>query len=609
MIAWLTDTFIYTGVLIALVLVLRRPVARHFGPQMSYALWALPLLRFVMPPVVLPASFAPDGASEAMTVSTITITTDAAPAGAAVLGAEIPGEAIAPLGSVMPVPAYEPTFWEAWGGLIVNGALAVWLAGAVAFLGWRAWTYFRMREWLLDGARPVGEAGDIRLVESPAVSSPVAFGVSDKVVALPPGFMASENRAARDLAIEHELSHHRGRDLLANILAQPILALHWFNPLAWMGWRAMRRDQEAACDARVIAVRGAWERAAYGQVIASFASGQRLALAAPMACPVLGEKSIIHRLKSLGMCDVSPARRRTGRALLAGAALALPFTASISYAEAAPRDTPKPKVAKAVRSGTITIVDVPEGADPSDSRLHTRVIHKNGQTIILKTAKPLSDAEAEARVARAQAGMAKAQAWTNWGKTPTKEQRDALIKLRRTMSSEEWAEYNAEMAEHAQEWAQHGEEYGKQWEQWGKEWEKQWQENGKQWEEFGENMAKLGAAASAAPAVPAVPAVPPVSVHVQGPAPYAYSYSYSYGCDQDGNLVKIQAEPGKAAKPAQMSRCNKVADANANARRALIQARSRIQSDRGMNEDVREQVIDSLDREIDRLEENSEANS
>ena len=47
MIAWLTDTFIYTGLLIAVVLVLRRPVARHFGPQTAYALWSLPLLRLM----------------------------------------------------------------------------------------------------------------------------------------------------------------------------------------------------------------------------------------------------------------------------------------------------------------------------------------------------------------------------------------------------------------------------------------------------------------------------------------------------------------------------------------------------------------------------------
>src|SRR6478672_213826 len=57
--SFLTDTLVWTGVLIAAVLVLRRPVARVFGPGMSYALWLLPLLRFALPPIPLPAGFAP----------------------------------------------------------------------------------------------------------------------------------------------------------------------------------------------------------------------------------------------------------------------------------------------------------------------------------------------------------------------------------------------------------------------------------------------------------------------------------------------------------------------------------------------------------------------
>ena len=57
--SFLTDTLVWTGVLIAAVLVLRRPVARAFGPGMSYALWLLPLLRFALPPIPLPAAFAP----------------------------------------------------------------------------------------------------------------------------------------------------------------------------------------------------------------------------------------------------------------------------------------------------------------------------------------------------------------------------------------------------------------------------------------------------------------------------------------------------------------------------------------------------------------------
>jgi bla regulator protein BlaR1 len=52
-----------------------------------------------------------------------------------------------------------------------------------------------------------------------------------------------------------------------------------------------------------------------------------------MACPVLGEKSIIHRLRCLTMSDVSSTRRKAGLAVIAGGALvALPLTASVSYA-------------------------------------------------------------------------------------------------------------------------------------------------------------------------------------------------------------------------------------------------------------------------------------
>ncbi|MCB5424313.1 antirepressor regulating drug resistance protein [Altererythrobacter sp. CC-YST694] len=330
MIGWLVDTLLYTGALIALVLVLRGPVARQFGPQMSYALWALPFLRFIMPPVVLPASFAPAPAADQLVTS----------AGSGVL-APLSEVAFHPASAAqMPdfFPPAVPTIRDTLSGMVADALVLAWLGGAAAFLLWRWWTYYRMRDWLLAGARPVGEVGRIRLVESPAAISPVAFGVSDKVIALPMEFMAMEDRAARDLAIEHELAHHRGLDLLANILAQPLLALHWFNPLAWLGWRAMRRDQEAACDARVIARYDPRVRAQYGRVIASFAAGPRLSLAAPMAGhrsfgPLLGEKSIIHRLRSLTMADISPRRRLAGRLMLAGAVIALPLTASVSYAE------------------------------------------------------------------------------------------------------------------------------------------------------------------------------------------------------------------------------------------------------------------------------------
>ncbi|WP_052761762.1 M56 family metallopeptidase [Aurantiacibacter luteus] len=306
---WLVETFVYTGLLIAAVLLLRRPVARHFGPQVAYALWALPLLRLVMPPLVLPAWMAPAETTSGVAGEALVVI--------------LPQAAAA--GSQTAAPA---------AGLGVADVLVpLWLAGALVFVAWRVRDYVRMRRSLLADARPMGEAGKVRLVETPMVAAPVAFGIRDKVVALPVDFMGRIDTRARDMAIAHELAHHRGHDLLANIAAQPLLALHWFNPLAWWGWRAMRRDQEAACDARVVAGRARSDRVAYAEVIAGFAAGRHLALAAPMACPVLGEKSIIHRLRSLTMTEHSLSRRRLGVAAIAATALALPLTASITYAQ------------------------------------------------------------------------------------------------------------------------------------------------------------------------------------------------------------------------------------------------------------------------------------
>ena len=342
---WLFDTFLYTGLLIAAVLLVRRPVARHFGPSIAYSLWLLPLLRFVMPPIVLPAWMAP--APEAAV----------APAGEPLLliADQVPAEPVAATVTPLDVASAAPG-WD-WAALVVP----LWLVGAALFLAWRTWSYREMRRELLADARPVGEVGTVRLVETPAVSAPVAFGVRDKVVALPLLFMAHPDREGRDLAIAHELAHHRGHDLLANIAAQPLLALHWFNPIAWLGWRAMRRDQEAACDARVMDGRNRDERATYAHVIASFAQGDRLALAAPMACPILGEKSIIHRLRSLSMSDIPSSRRWLGRSLMAAGAFALPLTASISYAAAE----------EPVRS--IESVNLPPSAYAPDADVETNV--------------------------------------------------------------------------------------------------------------------------------------------------------------------------------------------------------------------------------------------
>lgn len=332
MIEWLTDTLVMTGALMALVLLVRRPVSRWFGPAAAYALWALPVLRLVLPPLALPRSiFArPE-------VSIETVTAAAQPM--------MPAPVTDPAATMLDMPVSDATTGSVDPGLLtqipwVSLLLTIWLTGAAIFLVQRFRNYRLMRAELLIDARQVAHAGDIRIVETPAAAAPLAFGVRDRIVALPEGFLATVDSESSDFAIAHELEHHAGNDLLALMVLQPLFALHWFNPLGWAAWRALRADQEAACDARVMAGCDREVRARYGRVIASFTAGTRLTLAAPIAGALAGEKPIIQRLRALSTMDVSPTRRVMARSLFAFAVVAVPCTATVTYAAMDDQDVP-----------------------------------------------------------------------------------------------------------------------------------------------------------------------------------------------------------------------------------------------------------------------------
>lgn len=459
---FLTDTLVWTGALLALVLVIRRPVAALFGPKAAYGLWALPMARLVLPPVVLPAWMAP---AEPVAEPALAAT-DQLVAGEHGLAMAANSEAIV-AAQIEAAPSLLATLLAFdWTSVLVP----VWLLGTAVFLVRRYALYFEMRRELLAGARPMGEAGRVRLVETPAAAGPVAFGVIDKVIALPVGFMAAPDRKARDLALAHELAHHRGHDLVCNMLVQPLFALHWFNPLSVLGWRALRRDQEAACDARVLAAQPRENRAAYAAVIARFAvrprHAGRLALAAPMACPVLGDRSIVQRLKSLTMADISARRRWSGRVLTAASLLALPLTGSISYAQSevppapvappAAATAPTPPVAPAPpeapgatvsEDGKVRIVRIErrgEGAEPGKERtIERRVIIHPGAKL---------SAEERARLEKDGGKRVKRHVIVRDGE---------YLRDGREMTAEERAEFEEEMSELRKdlhkEFGEHGE--------------------------------------------------------------------------------------------------------------------------------------------------------
>lgn len=283
MIAWAIETLIATTALMALVMLVRGPVRRAFGPGVAYALWALPLLRLLLPP--LPADWH-EAAVSPISQASETIT---------VLVIEPAGMAAAPVSSF-------PSL-----GLVLA---LLWSAGAAVFLVWHSLRHASFCRRLLRGATRVGRHGAVEVVESPAAPGPLAFGIFRRYVAFPRDFAERYDSDERDLALAHELGHHARGDLIANWTALIVLALHWFNPIAWRAFRAFRADQELANDARVLAGRSAIDRHTYACAIVKTAHGGNFSA----ACHLHAVDNLKGRLKML------TTSRRSRRRIAAGAA-------------------------------------------------------------------------------------------------------------------------------------------------------------------------------------------------------------------------------------------------------------------------------------------------
>lgn len=83
---------------------------------------------------------------------------------------------------------------------------------------------------------------------SEKVTSPAVYGIIRPKIILPLSYKDKDI----ELIIQHEKTHIRGLDNLWRMIAFMVVAVHWFNPLAWMFLRALLADLELSCDERVL---------------------------------------------------------------------------------------------------------------------------------------------------------------------------------------------------------------------------------------------------------------------------------------------------------------------------------------------------------------------
>jgi bla regulator protein blaR1 len=375
---WLFDTLCITTLLMVAVLIMRRPVARHFGPGIAYLLWLIPAARLLMPSLsVEMAANLPVNDSIQNVVATAVLTR---------------GQA-ATVSQVAPGIAFD------WPFIVMT----LWLGGAAILFVTQMVRYVSMRDELLSDAAGLGAVENIRLIQSDRVKGPLAFGLLRRYIVVPENFASDYSPHERELAMQHEIAHHKSGDLLTNLIGFIILCLMWFNPFAWASWRAFRFDQEAACDARVLKDKPAEDRQVYGRALARAAHDGLPTFATALNSP----KTIIERLKRLTMNDISMFRRLIGKTgIVAAIGIILPLTATTVPVAAANGVT---VVQEGDASGKhVKVIRITRVKDGGSGAPYVQTITRDGRTIVLRTDTRLNQQEIDKMVDDAEAGRIEA---------------------------------------------------------------------------------------------------------------------------------------------------------------------------------------------------------
>ena len=296
---WGLQTGLVVSLLIGLVLIIRRPFARYFGAGAAYALWLLPAIRLFLPTMTVPflrrpapPPLAETGALTPFDLTpTVKITNDPSIISDPAVLIGSPNGAILPSGESVvasdPVTNFDPSsVFEASLAdpnttsdlLSTLSGLSIWTIGAIIWLSvavlWFAFQLIRQRAFMdrmrrdsvpagdslaapieqAQGALRLRRLPDIRLSDS--VSGPMVTGVSRPLIFLPHDFETRFNEQQQVFALVHEMAHIKRGDLWVALATLSFRALFWPNPLVHFAAHKMRVDQEAACDASVVATTG-----------------------------------------------------------------------------------------------------------------------------------------------------------------------------------------------------------------------------------------------------------------------------------------------------------------------------------------------------------------
>ena len=264
---------------VILIVLAARLILKRAPKVFSYALWAIVLIRLLIP-VSIP--------------SPVSVIPDTPAASGAVINSALPEIEFETLRdreqnyyesqntSPEDVQVYVSRTMEP----MVYLSLA-WLVGIAGMLLYSGISYLKIRK-KVQIAVPLRD--NIWIADD--IKSPFVIGFLKPKIYLPNNLGEQE----QEYIILHEQHHIRRFDHVIKTLAFLALTIHWFNPLVWIAFVLACKDMEMSCDEAVIRKLGENVRADYSASLLTLATGHRIIAGTPLA---FGEGDTKGRIKNL----------------------------------------------------------------------------------------------------------------------------------------------------------------------------------------------------------------------------------------------------------------------------------------------------------------------
>lgn len=175
----------------------------------------------------------------------------------------------------------------AQGFALLDQLPAIWLTGVGCMALYMALSLLRMR-WRLRAAPRIQD----NVYRCTDWSTPFVLGV------IAPRIYVPETVSEQDFpqVLAHERCHIRRWDHVWKPLAFLLLAVNWFNPVLWAAYVLLGRDMERACDEMVLKNATPIQRAAYSRALVACAAQPKMAAVCPLA---FGEVAVKERVKNV----------------------------------------------------------------------------------------------------------------------------------------------------------------------------------------------------------------------------------------------------------------------------------------------------------------------